>query len=135
MSVRRLAATAMVLAAFALSACSSVSGGSGEASCVAILDFRGHRYGGVALRTRPSGPEVRIPPAHMHPAGAGTFPPCHDSNQSHETALAVRVATIDGVDPAVAVAVYPDGRVFVVPTAVIPRGLTGAPWLPGNGSS
>jgi hypothetical protein len=136
MSVRRLSATAVVLAAFLLTACTSVSGGgSGEASCTAILDFRGHGYRGVALRTRPSGPEVRIPTAHMRPIGAGTFPPCSDTNHSHESALAARVARIDGVDPAVAVAVYPDGRVFVLPPAVVPRGLTDAPWLRGKASS
>jgi hypothetical protein len=88
---------------------------SSSASCAAVLKFRGQTYGGSSLRTHPPYTWVaRITAAHIHLIGGGQFPPCQDTNHStDDVAQPVQVARIDGVDPAVAVAVLPHGDVFV----------------------
>jgi hypothetical protein len=106
------------------------SGGGSAASCVATLRFGEEMYVGTSLRTHPPYNRVgRIPPAHMHQIGTGVFPPCNDTNHSHDLPQTVQVARIDGVSPQIAVAVLPSGSVFVRSGAAIPRSLTSAPWI------
>ena len=49
----------------------------------------------------------------LHVIGTGVIPACHDTNHSTDQDLPVSVARIDGVDPGLAVATYPDGAVYV----------------------
>lgn len=113
--IRALAAAVVVLAG--LAGCTAGrSGVSSSAACTAMLRFRGQTYGGSSLRTHPPYDRVaRISAAHLHPIGRGVFPPCQDTGPSApaEHAMSVRVARIDGVDPGTAVAVLPDGSVFI----------------------
>lgn len=116
--IRALAAAVIVLAGLAgLAGCAAGrSGVSSSADCAAMLKFRGQTYGGSSLRTHPPYDRVaRISVAHLHPIGRGVFPPCQDTGPSApaEHALSVQVARIDGVDPGTAVAVLPDGSVFI----------------------
>jgi hypothetical protein len=113
--IRALAAAVVVLAGLAGCAAGR-SGVSSSASCAAMLRFRDQTYGGSSLRTHPPYDRVaRISAAHLHPIGRGVFPPCPDTGPSApaEHALSVQVARIDGVDPGTAVAVLPDGSVFI----------------------
>jgi hypothetical protein len=113
--IRALAAAVVVLAGLAGCAAGR-SGVSSSADCAAMLEFRGQTYGGSSLRTHPPYDRVaRISAAHLHPIGRGVFPPCQDTGPSApaEHALSVQVARIDGVDPGTAVAVLPDGSVFI----------------------
>jgi Family of unknown function (DUF6281) len=113
--IRALAAAVVVLAGLAGCAAGR-SGVSSSADCAAMLKFRGQTYGGSSLRTHPPYDRVaRISAAHLHPIGRGVFPPCQDTGPSApaEHALSVQVARIDGVDPGTAVAVLPDGSVFI----------------------
>lgn len=113
--IRALAAAVVVLAGLAGCAAGR-SGVSSSADCAAMLTFRGQTYGGSSLRTHPPYDRVaRISAAHLHPIGRGVFPPCQDTGPSApaEHALSVQVARIDGVDPGTAVAVLPDGSVFI----------------------
>ena len=117
--IRALTAAAVLL--LVLAACTSAvkgasrEGVSSSASCAAVLKFRGQTYGGSSLRTHPPYTWVaRISAAHMHEIGTGQYPPCQDTNHStDEQAQSVQVARIDGVDPGIAVAVLPQGSVFV----------------------
>jgi len=113
--IRSLAAAVAVLAV--LGGCTVGQHGiSSSADCAAVLEFRGQTYGGSSLRTHPPYDRVaRISAAHMHQIGRGVFPPCQDTGPSTpaEHALSVQVARIDGVDPGTAVAVLPDGSVFI----------------------
>jgi len=56
---------------------------------------------------------ARIAVAHMHVIGTGVIPACRDTNHSTDQDRPVPVARIDGVDPGLAVATYPDGAVYV----------------------
>jgi hypothetical protein len=49
----------------------------------------------------------------MHVIGTGVIPACRDTNHSTDQDRPVPVARIDGVDPGLAVATYPDGAVYV----------------------
>jgi hypothetical protein len=49
----------------------------------------------------------------MHVIGTGVIPACRDTNHSTEQDRPAPVARIDGVDPGLAVATYPDGAVYV----------------------
>ena len=113
--IRALAAAVVVLAGLAGCAAGR-SGVSSSADCAAVLEFRGQAYGGSSLRTHPPYDRVaRISATHLHQIGRGVFPPCQDTGPSApaEHALSVQVARIDGVDPGTAVAVLPDGSVFI----------------------
>lgn len=115
--IRPLAAAAPVAVALLglVTACSSASGNiSSAASCTAQLTFRGQAYGGSSLRTHPPYTRIaRIKVAHMHVIGTGVIPACRDTNHSTDQPLSVPVARIDGVDPAIAIASYPDGGVYI----------------------
>jgi hypothetical protein len=114
-----LAAAAVLL--IMITACTSAIKGndghgvSSSASCTAALKFRGQLYYGSSLRTHaPYTRIARISAAHLHALGSGQFPPCQDTNHSTDEApQPVQVARIDGVDPGTAVAVLPQGSVFV----------------------
>ena len=106
-------ATAAVLL-FLLSACASSGSSVSEMSCTAQLTFHGQTYAGSSLRTHsPYTRVARIAAAHMHVVGTGVIPACRDTNHSTDQDQPVPVARIDGVDPAIAIATYPDGAVFV----------------------
>lgn len=110
----------------------SSSGGTSAASCVAMLKFHNQAYAGTSLRTHP--PYNRygvIPVAHLHRIGIAARPPCIDTNHpgADDTPAAVRVARIDGVSPAIAIAALPRGEVYLRAGAKIPRILTTAPWI------
>jgi len=116
--IRALAAAAVLLVV--LAGCAPAIKGadrssiSSSASCAAVLQFRGQTYGGSSLRTHPPYTWVaRIDAAHLHEIGRGQFPPCRDTNYSTDQGQTVTVARIDGVDPGIAVAVLPEGSVFV----------------------
>jgi Family of unknown function (DUF6281) len=111
--IRPLAATAALL--ILLTACAAASGSTGSAaSCTAQLTFRGQAYAGSSLRTHPPYTRIaRIEVAHMHVIGTGVIPACRDTNHSTDQDQSVPVARIDGVDPGIAIATYPDGGVFV----------------------
>ena len=107
-----LATAAVVL--FLLTACATSGSSVSEASCTAQLTFRGQTYAGSSLRTHsPYTRVARIAAAHMHVVGTGVIPACRDTNHSTDQDQSVPVARIDGVDPAIAIATYPDGAVFV----------------------
>ena len=73
-----------------------------------------HTYGGSSLRTHPPYTRsARIAVVHMHVMGTGVIPACRDTNHSTDQDRPVPVARIDGVDPGLAVATYPDGAVYV----------------------
>lgn len=114
--IRSSAAAAAVAALLImLTACSSpATSVSSSGSCVAAIGFRGHTYGGSSLRTHPPYTRsARIAAAHMHVIGTGVIPACRDTNHSTDQDRPVPVARIDGVDPGLAVATYPDGAVYV----------------------
>ena len=132
--IRLLAGAAVLTGAIAACTAGGAAGGGGDggsaASCTAALKFLGQVYGGTSLRTHPPYNRVgRIPLSHMHEIGKGIFPPCNDTNHSHDLAQSVRVARIDDVNPQIAVAILPYGSVFVRSGATIPRALTSAPWI------
>jgi hypothetical protein len=114
-----LLATAALLVL--VTACTSAVKGNGgrgvssSASCAAVLKFRGQLYYGSSLQTHaPYTRVARISAGHLHELGGGQFPPCQDTNHSTaEVPQPVQVARIDGVDPGTAVAVLPQGSVFV----------------------
>ena len=64
----------------------------------------------------------------LHVIGTGVIPACHDTNHSTDQDLPVSVARIDGVDPGLAVATYPDGAVYV--NALTSGVIVAAPRLP-----
>jgi len=114
--IRPLPAAAVAVALLGLiTACASPAASvSSSASCVAQLRFRGQTYGGSSLRTHPPYTQVaRVTKAHMHVIGTGVLPACRDTNHSTDRDRPVPVARIDGVDPAIAVAQYPFGLIFV----------------------
>jgi hypothetical protein len=82
----------------------------------AQLRFRGQLYHGSTLRTNPPYTWVaRIPVEHMHEIGTGVVPGGRGcSNLSAPIPdWSVTVAAIGGVDPETAVAIYPEGLVYV----------------------
>lgn len=115
-----------------IAACGAGGGGGvgSGSSCTAALKFRGQVYSGTSLRTHPPYNRVgRIPSSHMREIGEGIFPPCNDTNHSHDAAQPVRVARIAGVNFRSAVAVLPYGSVFVRLGARIPGALRSARWI------
>jgi hypothetical protein len=56
---------------------------------------------------------ARITVAHMHVIGTGVIPACRDTNHSTDQDRSIPVARIDGVNPGIAIASYPDGAVYV----------------------
>jgi hypothetical protein len=107
-------------------------GGTSAASCIGMLEFRHQAYGSTSLRTHPPYNHYGvIPVAHLHRIGVAVQPPCIDTNHPgiDDTPAAVRVARIDGVSPAIAVAALPRGGVYLRTGAKIPRVLTTAPWI------
>ncbi|MHB9848231.1 DUF6281 family protein [Streptomyces krungchingensis] len=89
-------------------ACTSSSGdddAEGAASCAALVEYRGRTYTGAEV------PHFRIGDA----LGAATLPPCADTGDlDHATPTPTTAYAIEGVDPAVAVALeQSDGIVYV----------------------
>jgi Family of unknown function (DUF6281) len=111
--IRPLAAAGALL--ILVSACAtSGTSVSSAGSCTAQLTFRGQTYAGSTLRTHaPYTRIARIAVAHMHVIGTGVIPGCRDTNHSTDQDRSVPVARIDGVDPGIAIAIYPEGGVFV----------------------
>ena len=97
----------------------------------AIIDFDGHRYFGTSMRSRPPYDRTgRIPVDHLEEIGTGTRPPGRCTNHSRrEGPRPERVARIDGVSTAVAIATFPGGRVYRREEATLPVTLTEAPWV------
>ena len=124
------------LAAVAAAGCSGESTGSpghasGAASCAAVLRFRDETYVGTSLRTSP--PHNRlgtIPRSRLQDIGVAVEPACTDTNHPEpaDTPVPVRVARIDGVSPAIAIAVLPRGNVYIAQGARIPGRLQNARW-------
>ncbi|QNN53805.1 DUF6281 family protein [Nocardioides mesophilus] len=79
-------------------------GGTGEAKCVALLDFAGHRYLGDG--SLGEGAELR--PGKV--LGTGVHPGCDDGGGAAETYEST-VRAVPGVDPGVAV--LSDGQVWI----------------------
>ena len=125
---RGLAVCAVALAGL-MAGCSSGTDSAGG-GCLAIIHFRGHDYLGATLRTHaPYNKTGEIPRSHLRALGQGTMPACQDTNGSHDTGQAVQVARISRVAPSVAVAVLPDGTVYVRRGEKVPGWLTRAPWI------
>ena len=103
----------------------------------AIIYFDGNRYVGTSMRSHPPYDRTgRIPVDHLEEIGTGTRPPGRGTNRSRrEGPRPERVARINGVSPAVAIATFPGGRVYRREDATLPVALTEAPWvewLPSN---
>jgi hypothetical protein len=93
---RDLAAPGAVAMTAVIASCGAggAGGGAGAASsCAATLKFHRQVYSGTSLRTHPPYTRVgRIPVSHMRGIGERIFPPCNDTNHSHDVAQPVRVA-------------------------------------------
>jgi len=72
-----------------------------------------------------------IPKSHLRKIGVAILPPCIDTNHpsANDTPAPVQVARIDGVSPKIAVAALPEGNVYLLAGARIPRILTTARWV------
>ena len=128
------------VAALAAAGCSSGGGpgnasggqtGSG-ASCAALLKFRHETYVGTSLRTHPPYNQLgTIPRSHLQDIGIAVEPACVDTNHpgQQDTPVPVKVARIDGVSPAIAIAVLPRGNVYIAQGARIPGQLQKARWV------
>lgn len=106
--------------------------GGASASCAAVLKFRHETYVGTNLSTRP--PHNRlglIPRSHLEVIGIAIEPACIDTNHPgpQDTQVPVKVARIDGVSPAIAIAALPRGNVYVARGARIPDRLIRARWV------
>jgi len=125
--------TLTVVAAVAIGATSCASGGgSSGASCAATLRFRRQTFVGTSLRTHPPYNRIGvIPKSHLRKIGVAIRPPCLDTNHpsANDTPAPVQVARIDGVSPKIAVAALPEGNVYLLRGAQIPRILTTARWV------
>jgi hypothetical protein len=78
----------------------------------AQLRFRGQLYHGSSLRTHPPYTWVaRIPAEHMTEIGTGVIPGGRCATVVPDRS--VPVASIEGVDPGIAIAMLPHGSVFV----------------------
>lgn len=125
--------TLTVVAAVAIGATSCAGGGgSSEASCAATLRFRHQTFVGTSLRTHPPYNRVGvIPKSHLRKIGVGILPPCLDTNHpsANDTPAPVQVARISGVSPKIAVAALPEGDVYLLRGARIPRILITARWV------
>ncbi|MGH9102756.1 MAG: hypothetical protein ACRDYD_07215 [Acidimicrobiales bacterium] len=116
----------LIAAGAALSACSM----GGGAACSPAMSFRGHEY--LPMEVGKQYALAYVPPSHVHPLGTGTEPRCNDTGPIDLTAggpTTVRVARIDTVPSAVAVAVSPHDMVWVAKEAPDPRSLEAEPWL------
>lgn len=106
-----------------------------EASCAAMIEFRGGTYIGNTLNAHPSPARQTvgmIPLGHMHRIGVATTPPCNDTGgtgTSRTDGQQVVVAKIDHVNSSVAVAVLATGAVYVRRGARVPASLAKAPWI------
>lgn len=98
-----------------------------------VITFDGRRYRGVSLRTHPPFDRTgRVPPSHFQETGTAARPGGRCANRSDADAglsLSVQVASIEGVDPEIAVAAIPHGIVYLREGAVLPEDLTSAPWI------
>jgi hypothetical protein len=98
-----------------------------------VINFDGYRYRGTSLRTHPPYDRIgSIPSSHLQEIGTATRRPGRCTNQpSADSALplSVRVASIDGVSPEIAIAALPRGNVYLREGAEVPRILTSAPWI------
>jgi hypothetical protein len=120
------AACALVSAAAGCSgSVGSTSGDSG--SCAAEMHFRGSLYLGAGWAR--ANKVAEIPMSHLHRLGNGTVPPCHESGQSSRTAQLIGVARISGVEPATALAVLPEGFIYLRRGAALPNVLKSARWI------
>ncbi len=121
--------TFVAAVAIAAASCASGGGGASAASCAATLRFRHQVFMGTSLHTYP--PYIRIgviPVSHLHRIGVAVQPACLDTNHpsTNDTPAPVQVARIDGVSPKIAVAALPEGKVYILRGARVPRILTSA---------
>ncbi len=65
-----------------------------DASCAAVVQFRGATYSGVLVE--PGKGEVVVPASHRQEAGTGTIPPCNDTNHSHGPGQTMELYRING---------------------------------------
>lgn len=103
-----------------------------------MISFNGHRYRGTSLRTHP--PFDRrgsIPASYLQEIGTATRPPgrCTNHSAADSAPPPVRVASIPGVSPEIAIAALPRGNVYLREGAAVPRILTSAPWVQWTMSS
>ncbi|HEX9031880.1 MAG TPA: DUF6281 family protein [Streptosporangiaceae bacterium] len=97
--------SAVVAVTATLTSCGTGTVGGSSAACAAVVSWHSHLYWGINRRVLPS---------HLRPLAMADIPACRDTNHSSgEHAIPVRLARIDGIRPAAAVAVLPRGTVFV----------------------
>jgi hypothetical protein len=121
-------ATACALVSAAAGCSVSVGSTSGDSgSCAAEMHFQGSLYLGAGWAR--ANKVVEIPRSHLHRLGNGTVPPCHESGQSSRTAQLIGVARISGVEPAIALAVLPEGFIYLRRGAALPNVLKSARWI------
>lgn len=124
---------ALTAAGCTVTACSTAHRGPSSAdSCSAALVYQGRTYGGTSLRTHAPYDRIgSVPRSHLRRIGTGTLPACHDTNGpgAADRSRRVGVARIDGVDPGIAIAQFPEGSVYLAPGAAPPATLTSAPWI------
>lgn len=98
-----------------------------------VVHFDGYRYRGTSLRTHPPYDRIgSIPASHLHEIGTATRRPGRCTNHPGTDSASppsVRVASIDGVSPEIAIAALPRGNVYLREGAEVPRILTSAPWV------
>lgn len=128
-SLGQLAAGAAMVAL--VTACSASGGNSsGSGACAATIKFHGATYLGNSLRTHPPYNKIgEIPRSHLERIGSGVIPSCADGSNGSTAAERVNVARISGVNPVTAIAVLPDGRVFLRRGAAMPAVLKSAAWI------
>jgi hypothetical protein len=103
---------------------------SGGAAVKDVVDFGGQQYHSLTL----PGPETYgrrslLPASQLREIGIGAQPRCRsgdeaktDSAPSHD----VPVASIEGVNPEIAIAVMPEGKVYIREGADVPPALASA---------
>jgi hypothetical protein len=103
---------------------------SGSAAVADVVYFGGQQYCSVNLPG--SGPYDRrsfLPASQLREIGMGERPRCRSGEQpgaGSASSSPVPVASIEGVDPEIAIAILPEGKVYAREGATVPPALASA---------
>jgi len=102
----------------------------GRAAVKDVVFFGGQRYSSLVLPApEPYGHRAILPAAQLQEIGMGTRPRCRSGDGAEADSAhyhPVPVAGIKGVSPEIAIAVLPEGRVYVRRGAEVPPALASA---------